>query len=169
MSDSAETTSGLPPVGTDQGQTAAATPPLDAPATATPAIAPAVEPVKAKAPEYVTVGFMYKFVLIVAILSSCLAVFVYDRMFATKILVFDLQQYLTKIRSDAVSNKLTPEEFKARLDRMEAAVTSVPKGTVVITGDVVLGDYAKQLEVQGFKPEKKSAQAQTQPAPGQAQ
>lgn len=136
--------------------------------------APVAEPVKPKTPEYVTVGFMYKFVLVAALLSSCLAVFVYDRMFATKILVFDLQQYLMKIRSDAVSNKLTPEEFKARLDRMETAVTSVPKGTVVITGDVILGDNARQLEVPGFKPEKKQgqgtqSQVQAQPSQNQTQ
>jgi hypothetical protein len=128
---------------TTQSETAAAVTPIAA------AQAPAAPPVvpAAKAPEYVTLGTLYKVVFLVAILSSFLAVFAYDRIFATKIAVFDLQDYLTKLRTDAVDNKLTPEQYKARLDRLESTVMSVPNNTIIVTGDVILGKNAKRLSV----------------------
>jgi hypothetical protein len=129
---------------TTQSETAAA---AVAPIAAAQALsAPPVVPA-AKAPEYVTLGTLYKVVFLVAILSSFLAVFAYDRIFATKIAVFDLQDYLTKLRTDAVDNKLTPEQYKARLDRLESTVMSVPNNTIIVTGDVILGKNAKRLNV----------------------
>ncbi len=115
-------------------------------ATAQAPVEPSVAPA-AKAPDYVTLGTLYKVVFLVAILSSFLGVFAYDRIFATKIVVFDLQDYLTKLRTDAVDNKLTPEQYKARLDRLESTVMSVPKNTIIVTGDVILGKNAKRLNV----------------------
>jgi hypothetical protein len=129
---------------TTQSETAAAAvaPIAAAQAPSAPPVVPA-----AKAPEYVTLGTLYKVVFLVAILSSFLAVFAYDRIFATKIAVFDLQDYLTKLRTDAVDNKLTPEQYKARLDRLESTVMSVPNNTIIVTGDVILGKNAKRLSV----------------------
>jgi hypothetical protein len=129
---------------TTQSETAAAAvaPIAAAQAPSAPPVVPAV-----KAPEYVTLGTLYKVVFLVAILSSFLAVFAYDRIFATKIAVFDLQDYLTKLRTDAVDNKLTPEQYKARLDRLESTVMSVPNNTIIVTGDVILGKNAKRLNV----------------------
>jgi hypothetical protein len=100
-----------------------------------------------KAPDYVTPGFLYTVVCVVALLSSLLTVFAYDRVYATKILVFDLQDYLTKIRTDAANNKLTQEQYKARLDVLETSVLAVPKNTIIFTGDVILGKNAKRLVV----------------------
>ena len=113
----------------------------------TPATAASVEAAPVKTPEYVTTGFLYKVVFVVAIMTSLLTVFTYDRVYATKVMVFDLQDYLTKIRTDAANNKLTPDQFKTRLDVLESNVLSVPKNTIIITGDVILGKNAKRLVI----------------------
>lgn len=137
MSESVESASGSENAEVPKQQTPE--PVQTAPATpATPAV---------RAPEYVTVGLLYKVVFLVAIMSSLSAVFTYDRVFATKVQVFDLQEYLTKIRTDSANNKLTPEQYKGRLDRLESSVMSVPKNTIIITGDVILGKNAKRLNV----------------------
>lgn len=133
-----ENVDGQASAGTEQAQTVEVAPPV--------ANQPAAVPV-VKTPEYVTVGYMYKIAFLVAIMSSILAVFTYDRVFATKIVVFDLQDYLKKISTDAANNNLTPEQYEGRLNRMESSIMSVPKNTIIITGDAILGKNAKTLNV----------------------
>jgi len=107
----------------------------------------------AREPEYVTSGRMFIIVILVSILSSMLAVFAYDRAFATKVVVFDLQGYLTKIRTDATEGKINSDQLKSRMDVLENTVLSVPKNTIIVTGDVVLGKNAKRLDVPGYQPQ----------------
>lgn len=77
-------------------------------------------------------------VIIFSLLFSVLSVFFYDRFFAQKIIAVDMKGYIAKQRDLYLEGKLTDDEFKANIDRLEEAVNSIPKNKVAIMGDVVL-------------------------------
>ena len=77
-------------------------------------------------------------VVIISLLISVLSVFLYDRFFAQKIIALDMKGYIAKQRDLYMEGKLTDEQFRANVDKLEEAVKSIPANRVAIMGDVVL-------------------------------
>lgn len=77
-------------------------------------------------------------VLISAVVSSG-CIFVYDKFFAQKIIMFDLKGYVATLRDLYVAGKMNDEQLKRAIDRIEAIVNSQPKRKIIITSDVLLG------------------------------
>ena len=77
-------------------------------------------------------------VVIISLLISVLSLFFYDRFFAQKIIAVDMKGYIAKQRDLYMEGKLTDEQFRANVDKLEDAVKSIPSNRVAIMGDVVL-------------------------------
>lgn len=77
-------------------------------------------------------------VAIISLLISVLSVFFYDRFFAQKIIAVDMKGYIAKQRDLYMEGKLSDEQFRANVDRLEDAVKGIPSNRVAIMGDVVL-------------------------------
>ena len=77
-------------------------------------------------------------VVIISLLISILSVFFYDRFYAQKIIAVDMKGYIAKQRDLYMEGKLTDEQFRANVDRLEDAIKSIPSNRVAIMGDVVL-------------------------------
>lgn len=120
---------------------------------------------------WVTFGTMIKAIAVVSILTSSLSLLVYDRLFATKIMAYDLPGFNDRCRDDLLTGKITLEQYEERLDALDVGVNGVPRNTVVITGDVVLGKHAKRLAIPGapdIRESRQKVQQQTnQPQVGQ--
>jgi hypothetical protein len=77
-------------------------------------------------------------VVIISLLMSVLSVFLYDKFFAQKIIAVDMKGYIARQRDLYMEGKLTDEQFRAGVDRLEEAVKSIPANRVAIMADVVL-------------------------------
>ena len=77
-------------------------------------------------------------VIIVSLLISVLSVFSYDRFFAQKIISVDMKGYIARQRDLYLEGKLTDEQFRANIDKLEEAIKNIPANRVAIMGDVVL-------------------------------
>jgi hypothetical protein len=77
-------------------------------------------------------------VVIISLLMSVLSVFLYDKFFAQKIIAVDMKGYIARQRDLYMEGKLTDEQFRAGVDRLEEAVKSIPENRVAIMADVVL-------------------------------
>lgn len=82
--------------------------------------------------------------LLISVLMSASSVFVYDRYFAQKIIAVDVKGYIVKQRDLYLQGKLTDEQFQANIDKLEAAVKSIPKNRVAIMGDAVIKNAEQQ-------------------------
>lgn len=91
--------------------------------------------------------------IIVSIACSALSIFIYDQFFAQKVVAFDLKGFIAQQRDLSISGKLTDEQFKANLDRVESLMNSVPKRKVILMGDAVI----KNIEIIGEKNSSKEA------------
>ncbi len=76
--------------------------------------------------------------LLISLLISLASIFVYDRFFVQKIVAVDVKGYIAEQRDLYISGKISEEQLKANIDRMEKVVMSVPKNKVVIMGDAVI-------------------------------
>lgn len=65
-------------------------------------------------------------VVVISLLISVLSVFFYDRFFAQKIIAVDMKGYIAKQRDLYMEGKLTDEQFRANVDKLEDAVKSIP-------------------------------------------
>ncbi len=83
--------------------------------------------------------------IFVAIFVSTATVFVYDRFFATKITVFDMQGYLHGIKVLYMQNKITEADVNKYLDLMDQAVKNRPKNEVILGAEVVYGGRFKKI------------------------
>ena len=86
-------------------------------------------------------------VIVISLLVSVLSVFSYDRFFAQKIIAVDMKGYITKQRDLYLEGKLTDEQFRANIDKLEEAIKGIPSNKVAIMGDVVLKN-AEQKNLQ---------------------
>jgi len=77
-------------------------------------------------------------VVVISVLISILSVFFYDRFYAQKIIAVDMKGYIAKQRDLYMEGKLTDEQFRANVDKLEEAIKSIPSNRVAIMGDVVL-------------------------------
>lgn len=84
------------------------------------------------------ISISWPVVVIISILISVLSVFFYDRFFVQKIIAVDMKGYIAKQRDLYMEGKLTDEQFRANVDKLEEAVKSIPSNRVAIMGDVVL-------------------------------
>ncbi len=79
----------------------------------------------------------------VSLLSSTVAVAVYDRFFAQKIVTINLRQYMENQRDLYLSGKLTADQVKQNLDGFIASVKAAPKNKVILLEDVVANSTEK--------------------------
>ena len=76
--------------------------------------------------------------LLVSMLVSAGSVYVYDRFYAQKIVAVDIKGYIATQRDLYLSGKETGKEFRANIDKLAAAVKSIPKNRVAIMEDAVI-------------------------------
>jgi len=81
--------------------------------------------------------------IVVSLLSSTVAVAVYDRFFAQKIVTINLRQYMENQRDLYLSGKLTADQVKQNLDGFIASVKAAPKNKVILLEDVVANSTEK--------------------------
>ena len=80
-------------------------------------------------------------VLIAVIMSasaSAASVYIYDGHYAQKVVAIDVKGYIGDIRDLYMAGKLTDDQLKERMDRLEAVVNAMPSNEVAIMGDAVL-------------------------------
>ena len=76
--------------------------------------------------------------LLVSMLTSAGSVYVYDRHYAQKIVSIDVKGYIAKQRDLYLAGKLTDEQFKGNIDKLDALIKSIPENRVAIMGDAVI-------------------------------
>ena len=77
-------------------------------------------------------------VVIISLIISILSVISYDRFLAQKIISVDMKGYIAKQRDLYLEGKLTDEQFRTNIDRLEEAIKGIPANRVAIMGDVIL-------------------------------
>jgi hypothetical protein len=77
--------------------------------------------------------------VVLGVLVSVASLFVYHKYYAPKIVAVDLNAYVTEQRVLFLKGEIGEEELKDNFDRLERVISSLPKGTVALRGDVVLG------------------------------
>ena len=100
-----------------------------------------VEPpaaVRPTAQEGIGVQSLVYISLLIALITSFASLYSYDRWFAQKIVAVDIRGYIAQQRDDYLAGKMTEDELKRSFDRLERAVTGIPKNKVVIMGDVAV-------------------------------
>ena len=91
------------------------------------------------------IGFFVIIVVINLVLTSGL-IFLYDRFMAPKIVAVDIKGFVEKQRDLYIAKKINEEQLKANLDAMEKKIKSMPKNTIMISADVMVGQNAKTIE-----------------------
>lgn len=76
--------------------------------------------------------------LVVSLGASLATVAGYDHWYAQKIVAVDIKGYIAQQRDNYLAGKLSDEELRKSFDRLEAAITSIPKNRVIIMGDAVV-------------------------------
>ncbi|MDA8090390.1 MAG: hypothetical protein M0Z61_09260 [Nitrospiraceae bacterium] len=76
--------------------------------------------------------------LLVSMLVSAGSVYVYDHFYAQKIVAVDIKGYIAAQRDLYLSGKETGKDFRANIDKLAAAVKSIPKNHVAIMEDAVI-------------------------------
>ena len=95
-------------------------------------------PIKSASQEGIGVPAVICISLLVALITSFASLYSYDRWFALKIVAVDIRGYIAQQRDNYLAGKMTEDELKRSFDRLESAVTSIPKNKVVIMGDVAV-------------------------------
>ena len=91
------------------------------------------------------IGFFVIIVVINLVLTSGL-IFLYDRFMAPKIVAVDIKGFVEKQRDLYIAKKIDDEQLKANLDAMEKKIKSMPKNTIMISADVMVGEHAETIE-----------------------
>lgn len=77
-------------------------------------------------------------ILLLNVIITTGAIFVYHQFFFQKIVAMDLRGYLQKQQAQFVAGQLTDEQFKANMDRFEAKLNSMPSNCIVLMADSAL-------------------------------
>ncbi len=80
----------------------------------------------------------YLEVLFIAHMVAMAALYGYDHFFADKIVALDIKGYLGEQKALLTAGKITEEQWKAGLDRLEQILQEQPANQMVILKDVVL-------------------------------
>jgi hypothetical protein len=93
-----------------------------------------------KAAQAVPVAFMPVIVicLLTSLLSSAMAIVVYDRFFSLRIDAIDIKGYIDEQREKYVAGKINDDELRRSFDRLEDATRNIPSNHAVIMGDAVV-------------------------------
>lgn len=83
--------------------------------------------------------------LLISLLISFAAIFIYDRFFVQKIVAVDVKGYIAEQRDLYLSGRINEEQLKANIDRIENVVGDIPKNKVVIMGDAVIKNAEVKL------------------------
>lgn len=73
-----------------------------------------------------------------AISLSCVTAYHYY--FAPQIVAVDLRGYVKDQRDMFLANKISKEELKKNLDKLEIVITGLPENNVVLSRDAVIGN-----------------------------
>ncbi len=84
--------------------------------------------------------------LIVSVVSSVGAVYIYHEKYSPKFLTMDVVGYLNEQRDLYLAGKLTDDDLKKRLDSMKNAIEQPPGRYVVLSGEAVLRG-AEKIEI----------------------
>jgi hypothetical protein len=76
--------------------------------------------------------------LLVSLAVSVLALFVYDRFIAQKVVAIDMKGYIAEQRELYLAGRIGDEELRRRLDRLEEVSLAIPANRVVLMGDAVV-------------------------------
>jgi hypothetical protein len=79
------------------------------------------------------------FGVLLGVLFSVGSLFVYHRHYAPKIVAVDLNAYVTEQRVLFLKGEIGENELKENFDKLERVISGLPRGTVALRGDVVLG------------------------------
>lgn len=106
--------------------------------------------VKNETPKDRNKGFgLSSFFIIIVIINLVVTsglIYLYDRFMAPKIVAVDIKGFIEKQRNLYIANKINDEQLKANLDAMEKKIKAMPKNTIIITADVMVGENAKVIE-----------------------
>lgn len=84
--------------------------------------------------------------ILVSLIISFSCVLGYHHYVAPGILVVDIKGYVREQRDLFLANKITQEDLRKNLDKMEEIITSIPKNNIVFSRDAVLRN-AKVIEL----------------------
>ncbi len=80
----------------------------------------------------------YLEVLFIAHMVAMAALYGYDHFFANKVVALDIKGYLGEQKALLTTGKITEEQWKAGLDRLEQILQDQPANQMVILKEVVL-------------------------------
>lgn len=80
----------------------------------------------------------YLEVLFIAHMVAMASLYGYDHFFADKVVALDIKSYLGEQKALLTAGKITEEQWKAGLDRLEQILHDQPANQMVILKDVVL-------------------------------
>jgi hypothetical protein len=83
--------------------------------------------------------------LVMQLAISILTIGVYDRYFAQKIVVLDVNRYIASLKADYVAGKINNEALDQAPKKIQRAVEAVGSNTTILVGEAVLknGKYLK--------------------------
>ena len=83
--------------------------------------------------------------LVMQLAISVMTIGIYDRFFAQKVAVLDVNKYIASLRTDYVAGKINSEALKQAPKKIKQAVDSVGSNTIILLGEAVLknGEYIK--------------------------
>ncbi|ANA41774.1 hypothetical protein A2G06_16675 (plasmid) [Geobacter anodireducens] len=76
--------------------------------------------------------------IVVSVATSTASVVAYDRYFAQKVVAVDIKSFIEEKKADYVAGRLDDAGMKREMDKLEAAVASIPKNRAVLMGDLVV-------------------------------
>jgi hypothetical protein len=89
-------------------------------------------------PRKITVGYLD--VIVITLIIALLTVFVYDRFFATRVVMVDLTGFVREQKELLARGKIDQAEVSANLARLQTYIKNQPKNLMVITKAVVLAN-----------------------------
>ena len=85
-----------------------------------------------------TIGYLD--IIVITLIIALLTVTIYDRFFATKVVMVDLTEFVKEQKELFAQGKIDQAELSANLSRLQTYIKNQPKNLMVITKDVVLAN-----------------------------
>ncbi|ABL01359.1 hypothetical protein [Pelobacter propionicus] len=89
-------------------------------------------------PSYVTKSGAIVLALVVSLVSSAASIWGYDHYLAQKVVAIDIKSFVEEKKADYIAGRLDDAGLKREMDKLELAVSSIPKNKVVLMGDLVV-------------------------------
>ena len=91
-----------------------------------------------------TIGYLD--IIMIALVTALLTVTIYDRFFATKVVMVDLTGFVKEQKELFAQGKIDQAELSSNLSRLQTYIKGQPKNLMVITKDVVLAN-GKEIQL----------------------